>query len=219
MTGNDAFFARTLHDKGTEIKPMFTLFMQCNDPPRIPENDEATWYRVRVVDYQSRFDENAPWDFEEQRKIHHYQADRHLDIAALASPLLWKLKKKYGEYKKTGLIEPKEVKISTQQYKTSNDVYQQFIDECLEKVAGGAKAEAPPFVRWADIQNTFRAWYKEEHPSYSKDCPGKIEMKKQFIKRLGPSNHQGRWVGFKISMGGDDEGAAAPPRLLSKDAG
>ncbi len=219
MTGNDAFFARTLHDKGTEIKPMFTLFMQCNDPPRIPENDEATWYRVRVVDYQSRFDENAPWDFEEQRKIHHYQADRHLDIAALASPLLWKLKKKYGEYKKTGLIEPKEVKISTQQYKTSNDVYQQFIDECLEKVAGAAKAEGPPFVRWADIQNTFRAWYKEEHPSYSKDCPGKIEMKKQFIKRLGPSNHQGRWVGFKISMGGDDEGAAAPPRLLSKDAG
>ena len=210
MTGNDAFFARTLHDKGGEVKPMFTLFMQCNDPPRIPENDEATWYRVRVVDYKSRFDENAPWDFEEQRQNNHYQADRHLDIAALAPPLLWKLKMKYGEYKKTGLIEPKEVKISTQQYKTSNDVYQLFIDECLEEIK---KKEPLPFVRWADIQNTFRAWYKEEHPSYSKDCPGKIEMKKQFIKRLGAPNHQGRWIGYKINMGFSE---ADPPLFLKK---
>ena len=203
MTGNDAFFARTLHDKGGEIKPMFTLFMQCNDPPRIPENDEATWYRVRVVDYQSRFDENAPWDFEEQCNQNHFQADRHLDIASLAPPLLWKLKKKYGEYKKTGLIEPKEVKLSTQQYKTSNDVYQQFIDECLEKVRG---VDPVPIVRWADIQNTFRAWYKENHPSYSKDCPGKLEMKKQFVKRIGPPNYQGRWVGYKINMGDEMSG-------------
>jgi phage/plasmid-associated DNA primase len=209
MTGNDAFFARTLHDKGAEVKPMFTLFMQCNDPPRIPESDEATWYRVRVVDYQSRFDENAPWDFEEQRKQNHFQADRHLDIASLASPLLWKLKTKYGKYKKTGLIEPKEVKISTQQYKTSNDVYQQFIDECLEKVD---KKDSPPVVRWIEIQNTFRAWYKENHPSYSKDCPGKLEMKKQFVKRIGPANHQGRWVGYKINMG--EESAIPPPPSL-----
>ncbi len=209
ITGNDAFFARTLHDKGGEVKPMFTLFMQCNDPPRIPESDEATWYRVRVVDYQSRFDENAPWDFEEQRKQNHFQADRHLDIASLASPLLWKLKTKYGKYKKTGLIEPKEVKISTQQYKTSNDVYQQFIDECLEKVD---KTDSPPVVRWIEIQNTFRAWYKENHPSYSKDCPGKLEMKKQFVKRIGPANHQGRWVGYKINMG--EESAIPPPPSL-----
>lgn len=206
MTGNDAFFARTLHDKGAEVKPMFTLFMQCNDPPRIPESDEATWYRVRVVDYQSRFDENAPWDFEEQRKQNHFQADRHLDIASLASPLLWKLKTKYGKYKKTGLIEPKEVKISTQQYKTSNDVYQQFIDECLERVVRKEPEPEPvPFVRWVEIQNTFRAWYKENHPSYSKDCPGKLEMKKQFVKRIGPSNAQGRWVGYKINMGDESE--------------
>ena len=114
MTGNDAFFARTLHDKGAEIKPMFTLFMQCNDPPRIPENDEATWYRVRVVDYQSRFDENSPWDFEEQRKQNHFQADRHLDIAAPAAPVRWTLINEYGEYKKTGVNEPTRGNVSTE---------------------------------------------------------------------------------------------------------
>lgn len=219
MTGNDAFFARTLHDKGGEIKPMFTLFMQCNDPPRIPENDEATWYRVRVVDYQSRFDENAPWDFDEQRRLNHYQADRYLDISALASPLLWKLKSRFGTYRKHGLIEPREVKISTQQYKTSNDVYQQFVDDCVEPVEP-TPGKPLPFIRVTEVYSTFRFWYKDNHPSYSKDCPGKLEVTTQFAKRLGTApNRQGRWNGFRISLSqdGTQENGVAVGLLVALD--
>lgn len=197
MTGNDAFFARTLHDKGAEIKPMFTLFMQCNDPPRIPENDAATWYRVRVIDYQSRFDEEAPWDYDLQRKENHYQADRNLDIQSLAAPLLWKLKQRFSDYKKNGLVEPPEVKLSTQKYKTANDVYQQFIDECWVK-ASPSKEGITPSLRIGEIYSTFRYWFRENHPSYTKDCAGRLEVKSQMIKRLGSPTIQGKWEGWKL---------------------
>lgn len=200
MTGNDAFFARSLHEKGREIKPMFTLFMQCNDPPRIPENDQATWYRVRVIDYQSRFDENAPWDFDEQRHTNHYQADRHLDIKSLAGPLLWMLKSRFGAYKKNGLVAPEEVLISTQNYKHANDVYQQFVHECFEKVSKCDGDKSLPYLRLPEVVSAFRCWHKDNHPSYHKDCPNKLEIKKQISRRIGPPNSKNHWDGYRINL-------------------
>ena len=51
LTGNDSFFARGLFEKGTEINPMFTLFGSANEPPKIPGHDDATWNRVRLLDF------------------------------------------------------------------------------------------------------------------------------------------------------------------------
>jgi len=215
MTGNDAFFARTLHDKGAEIKPMFTLFMQCNDPPRIPENDAATWYRVRVIDYQSRFDEDAPWDYDLQRKENHYQADRNLDIQSLAGPLLWKLKQRFSLYKKNGLVEPQEVKLSTLEYKNANDVYQQFINDCWVR-AEPSKDGIVPALRIGEIYSTFRYWFRENHPSYTKDCAGRLEVKSQIIKRVGPPSSQGRWEGYTLRFeeNQDDSAKNVPLKVV-----
>src|SRR5690606_29859926 len=50
LTGNDSFWARNLWEvDAKEIVPMFTSIMMCNEPPKIPASDDATWNRIRVI--------------------------------------------------------------------------------------------------------------------------------------------------------------------------
>ena len=148
LSGNDAFYARTLHDKGAEIKPTFTLFLQCNSPPEIPDNDKATWGRIRVVDYQSRFDDDAPESLAEQERLHHYKADKNLDVSALAPALLWLLVQRFAAYKKGGLHTPNEVNLSTNKYKASNDTLGLFLEEKTQESKG----------KWVSLETVWRAF-------------------------------------------------------------
>jgi P4 family phage/plasmid primase-like protien len=152
LTGNDSFFARGLYEKGTEIKPMFCLFMACNEPPKVPGHDEATWNRIRVLEFDSKFvmkkDLNkfpVPDSLEDQytTRRFHAKADFSKRLPDLAPVLLWMLVERFKEYKKTGLREPKEVQLATAQYRAFNDVFLQFVQDKIEKVELPANTPLP----------------------------------------------------------------------------
>lgn len=216
LTGNDSFFTRTLHDEGGEIKPMFTLIAQFNEPPAIPAQDEATWSRVRVLDYESKFVKPqditkypVPKSKSKQFEKKRFYADPYFSdkLPELANVLLWKLFRRFVEsYNEKGLVEPDEVKFSTNKYKAENDIYQQFIDSKLEKTE-----DLEEFIRMNDMFSEFKEWYKENHSSYRKEPISKHKMKKEMLKRLGEVNQEsqrkedkyglgklGRWWGYKI---------------------
>jgi len=195
LTGNDSFFARTLHEKGTEIRPMFTLFLQCNDPPKIPEHDEATWNRVRVVDFESKFDNKAPKSEPEQYKKNHFKADKNFakKIPELASAFLYMLFEEYKIYKNEGLPEIEEVKMSTEFYKSQNDVYLQFIKDRLIKIENESEASKNG-IKLTTLYEEFKGWYHENHSSY-KVVP-KITMKNELNKKLGVILNDGDIYGF-----------------------
>ncbi len=118
ITGNDSFFVRTLFEKGAELRPQFTLIMQCNDPPSIPGNDDATWSRIRKLLFEAKFVKPqdlykwpVPTSFKEQLRTKRFRADPNFSdiLPDLAPVLLWKLFDRFETYKSTGLMEPKEV--------------------------------------------------------------------------------------------------------------
>jgi len=239
LTGNDSFFTRTLHDKGCEIKPMFTTVLQCNTPPAIPAQDKPTWSRIRVLDYESKFVQSqdlskypVPEDENEQFKKKRFHADPNFSdqLPDLASVLLWKLFRRYiDSYSEKGLVEPEEVKFSTARYQTENDIYQQFIESKIEKTD-----DLENFVRMNDMFAEFKSWYQENHPSYRREPISKPKMKKELIERLGEVNIEsdrtedkygfgklGRWWGYKLFHGdtGDifeNDGKAKITNLLKK---
>uniref|UniRef100_A0A6C0LZ65 SF3 helicase domain-containing protein n=1 Tax=viral metagenome TaxID=1070528 RepID=A0A6C0LZ65_9ZZZZ len=214
LTGNDSFFARTLYEKGADIKPMFTLMLMCNEPPEIPAHDQATWNRVRVILFESLFPKNAslvPETEEEQfsKKIFPRINDFDKRLPELASPFLWVLLERFRVYKVKGIYEPTEVTYATDRYKTRNDVYRQFIDECVHtmdedeikaEIASEPRAESRTHIKLQDLYVTFKHWHRINYPSYTKDIVGRGAMKSEIEKLMGTIGAKSRWYGYQIAQ-------------------
>ena len=195
LTGSDSIWARNLHDSdGETIIPQFTVFMQCNDPPKIPKGDEATWNRIRNILFESIFNNRAPKDKNEQILKNHYPVDRHINkkLPSLAGTFLWYLLKIYIQSKDKELVEPKEVLDITNEYKSRNDIYLQYFNERIEK-------DKESSITLTELVSDFNEWYKSNYPGYYKDKPGKNELRDYMTKYMGSiSKH--KWINYKFVL-------------------
>lgn len=225
LTGNDSFFARGAYEKkGKKLKPMFTFWMQCNAPPRIPGNDAATWNRVRELDFESVFVKPAdlknnpvPDNFKKQLKEKKFKADTNLidKLEDLSGVLLWKLFRNFRNYEKSGLIEPKEVTISTDEYKSRNDIYLEFLKEKVETIdEEDLEKSKENFISLTEMYTEFKAWYIENYPSYKKDMVNKMKVRDEINKKLGvikTDKHKygfgkkSRYYGYRFIQDENDE--------------
>lgn len=202
MTGNDSMFVRNLYEKGSDVKPMFTLIIMCNDPPKIPEHDEAMWERVKCIEFQSKFPSKndkkfrVPKDEDEQYKKKIFPRDLHLEekLADFSEPLTWLLLEKFKHYYKNGYKEPKEVRLFTQTYKLNNDVFSQFIKQKLDKTKNKKDKITFPVLFAA-----FKGWYISNYPSY-KEKIGENMFKNEMNKRLNQYLENNRWLGYRIKV-------------------
>lgn len=174
LTGNDSFFVRDLYVSGEdakEIKPMFTLIMQCNEPPRFTgSGDTATWNRTRLVPHESTFDDKAPKNPKRQVKKKHFPCDPNFDkkLPELAPALLYILFNRYRDFKLKGsLKEPEEVMLATNNYRADNDIFCQFELDILEQVEIGSDEDEG--ISLKDLNTEFQEWYKDNYPSSVKN--------------------------------------------------
>lgn len=208
MTGNDSFYARTLYEQGSDINPMFTLVLMCNEPPSIPAHDEPTWNRVRVLPFESKFKKaddpkfQVPEDLDEQFQKKLFLQDPHFmdRLDEYVAPLTWLLIQRFKTYYREGIHEPEEVKMSTYQYKLNNDVYMQFTSEKVKKCDDESKC-----IKLTELYAEFKNWYIENYPSYAKDKIGKGQFRNEMIKRIGPVGDDKKWHGYMLVNEVEDE--------------
>ena len=160
----------------------------------------------------------VPSTRKEQLKMKRFHADPQFKkrLAEIAPALLWKLFDRYKDFKERGLIEPKEVLMATDMYKSSNDIFIQFVNDRIEKIDNKDEARKS-FIRMQEVYSEFKEWYRLNYPSYNngKDRVGCATLKAELNKRLGVIQDeevdiygfgkQSRWWGFRITEG-DDEG-------------
>jgi len=168
MTGGDRFFARFLHDNGSEITPMFTLNLFCNTIPIIPQCDKAIKNRLRVIPYLSTWDKVAPKNPDEQYKQRLFLMDPYFEkeLPEMAPALLWWLvKRMYPKYRAEGLVEPLLIKKYTEAYWEENDVYYQFAKENLEKAYkhDSKEIDEKECISLQDLYARFKDWFKENY--------------------------------------------------------
>lgn len=188
MTSNlDSFFARSIYEKGTEIKPRFTLAMQCNELPKIPGHDEATWNRIRILQFESTFikpndlkGRKVPASIHEQRLKKIFTADPTIAdrITEIARALLCKCFKRLPSFKERvenrQVREPECVLVATEEYRMRNDVHLQFFAQNIEKVPeaelrNGDEIRRDIYIRHSELASRFNTWYSKEYPAYNKD--------------------------------------------------
>lgn len=165
LTGNDSYWARDLHQKGRdtkEIVPLYKMHMLCNKLPGIKNPDDASWQRIRVIPFESKFVDGdlCPNTYEEQmaRKLFPQDKQFNQKIEGLLQPLAWYLISHWRNLKKTDRIVPDKVKIATGEYReeNNNDPRQEFIDEYLVKSDTAS-------VNVLEVYEKYKSWFKVEY--------------------------------------------------------
>ena len=72
---------------------MFKLALICNEPPKLPYSDKATWNRIRVIPFEATFCDDAPETYEEQMLEKRFPKDPHFSskIPAMTEAFFWVL--------------------------------------------------------------------------------------------------------------------------------
>ena len=56
-TGGDPITTRNHHERTFQFVPQFTLWVICNERPRVPDNDSGIWRRMREIPFVVKFPE------------------------------------------------------------------------------------------------------------------------------------------------------------------
>jgi phage/plasmid-associated DNA primase len=177
-------YVRGLYKEGKEVKPMFKLVLVCNKLPRLPCDDPATWNRIRVLEFESRFPKNAaevPKAFEDQLKKKVFPRDENMSekLNYMKYPFMWMLTQEYKRLQnlKVREADPEEVMKATLVYRENNDIFFQFVRE--KYVYDPTDKDAVLSV--AVIYEVFKDWFRSSFPNLK--VPTKNDLKEDLLLR------------------------------------
>ena len=195
LTGNDTLSGRNPNDKfEVNFKPTHTLFLQTNNDPHAPADDFAFWERMIKIPFTLSYVNREP------KKSNERKADLKLPE---------KLEKEYPqilawmvrgciEFQKVGLKTPAAVKEAINEYKQSEDIVGDFIDECCvvgEYYRVGASA----------VYEDFKDWWTEN--VNKRGVPSKKKFGTWFGKRFKKEKKGSNfYLGVGLVSSQDDQG-------------
>ena len=186
LTGGDPIQARELYKSSITFVPMFKMACCTNTLFDIESNDEGTWRRIRVVEFESKFVDNPSTDPADKE----FAKDKDLDgklpswapvFAAMLIDVVIKTK---------GIVNDcEEVLAPSKKYRESQDYLAKFVSDKI-KVSSDSKKK----ISKTNIVNEFKEWWKRE---YSRKPPKAQELVDYLNIKLGPYKDRG-WRGYEI---------------------
>jgi phage/plasmid-associated DNA primase len=197
LTGNDTLWGRDLFEKGKDAKsfvPMFKTVFICNDVPCFRNGiDKATFNRTQCFPFESTFYSNKddyPETYEEQLLHKKFPMDFNLNnqIPELIEAFIWYL---LDYYKKQLVVKiPQKVQIATKKYQQRNDIYSQFMNECVVE-------DNNKNLSLTELYQFFQNWVRSTF-SNKYSCPNKNDVESYFMKLWGEPGRGKRWKGYKL---------------------
>ncbi|MFC1903728.1 phage/plasmid primase, P4 family [Chloroflexota bacterium] len=179
MTGGEELRCERKYEHGFSFKPNYKLWLSGNHEPTISDTTNSIWNRVKKIPFTSTISS------EDRIKGFADILSRDHGKAILA----W-LVKGCLEWQKQGLGEPVEVIAATQEYRESQDILHDFLNECcLFK-----KSEAMPV---SELYKLYKAWC-DENDTY---CIGKNKFRDRLIEKglrtIPGSANKTLWQGIR----------------------
>lgn len=168
FTGNDVITARPLYQSSFQFVLCSKFIFALNHLPYVKATDDASWRRLRVIEFKSKFCDNP------DPKKNEFQIDSELQgkLDRYAPHMLSCLIHKYAAYRKLGkLRDIPEVMANTKKYRDDNDVIGEFFAELLEKRKKGKESIH-------NLLKTFQMWVKTAHSTAT--MPNKKEFQTYF---------------------------------------
>lgn len=206
LSGNDSYWARDLFETGKsarEMTPMFKLTFICNKLPKMRYSDKATWNRIRVIPFESTFvrrGEPCPETYEEQLREKRFPMDKEFSkkIPDLVQAFAWYLLKHHEHIVNDPTYvryEPDKIKEATATYRKQNDIYRQFIEECIIE-------DGESRISLTELYAQFKEWFREGFPG--QQALVKNEVKEYFIRAWDLPARGCIWHGYRVRTMQDD---------------
>jgi P4 family phage/plasmid primase-like protien len=213
LTGGDTITARGLYKDPVDFKPQFKLVASCNEIPEVPPDDEATWRRLRIIDFCMKFVYNPD-------PANPYQSMRDDDLSTKLA--LWReafmqiLLDYYRAFKRDGfklyvpdrppavgeeIDAPPDVLIATNKYKKEINVYESFMDEELTKF--NDDEGAGECIKLNDLYSAFKDWYKD---AKGEKPPTREKFRKNLEMKLGKYDVKKGWTGWGLRSDSEKDG-------------
>jgi putative DNA primase/helicase len=138
LTGNDTITARFLHKEFFDFPPTHKFWISGNHKPRIRGTDKGIWRRMRLIPFTVKIPENKK-DTQLKEKL----------MAELPGILNWAIQGCI-RWRQKGLVTPQCVSQATDEYRQSQDIIGQFLDEATVEDAGALKK--------MELYNHYQQW-------------------------------------------------------------
>lgn len=189
LVGEDPIQGRLLHKNTITFVPQFKLVVCTNHLFDINSNDDGTWRRIRVCDFESKFVDNPspnPKDYEFKKDCDiekKFKSWVPIFTSMLVDIVL----------ETDGIVEDcNEVMASSERYKEDQDSYTEFIKERIVKSDNSV-------IKKTDLKQEFEEWFNE---LYSVKLPSGKEIYNNISKKLGETSRSKQgvrgWVGWKL---------------------
>ena len=201
ISGNDTIYTRALFKEPSSFLPQFKLTVICNKLPRIPSDDQATWNRIRVMDFESRFAEESECakTYEQQLLQKKFPIDRSFAFTPrMIQAFMSKLFKHYLSIIQRGYVmkEPEQVTKATKMYRVKNDIYMNFINDKLVP-------DHESYLTISDMYGAFKDWHKI---TYTTACTSSRNDFKEYLEKYYKGRFSvNRIMGVRYKTEEDDE--------------
>lgn len=151
MTGGGRQSSRGLFGHQLSFTPSYTPLLLTNHLPMALGDDQAFWERINVVGLENRFVDNPdPNNPKEKPRDIHLLDKLNQDAAGT---LAWLVRGAMDWYRQGGLNPPEIVRIATQAYRETQDIFAQFKEDRLEEIGNHA-------IRASKLQKEFANYIK-----------------------------------------------------------
>lgn len=169
----------------------------CNKLPKLKYSDKAVWNRIRVIPFESTFcrpDNPAPESYEEQLREKRFPMDKEFSnkIPGMVQAFAWILLKHRLTVKDR--IEPEKVRAATAIYRKENDIYRQFVDECIT-------IDKNSSLSLVELYSQFKDWFKDSLPNQTLPIKNEVE---EYFSKLWDEPKNKKWKGYRIRTLQDD---------------
>jgi putative DNA primase/helicase len=179
LTGEDVLAAALKYENYFNFKPQAKLVLATNDRPHVPATDNSIWRRVKVVPFNITVPEEKRIP-ELANQLLENEGPGILRWAVLGCQS-WLVNR---------LDEPEAVKSAVHDYRTDEDIAQNFLDECCVR-------EASAQIARRDLFAAYTQWNKDN--GLRQMSAKKIAME---LHRLGIEGDAGDrlWLGIRVQQ-------------------
>ena len=214
LSGEDMISARALYCDPETFAITARIFLCCNNLPPVSSIDNGTWRRLRVIKFISEFldsekykgkEGSAEWlaDVEDKKKLNKYPKDESIEkvgFPAWREAMLSLLVYLYETEILTGKFkEPDCVTQESNNYKSNNDSFANYMQERLVKDSGGTLKEK-------DLLKDYKNWLAGE-PDKKALTP--TDVRRKMIEKYGKpildkKDGKEAYRGVRIAIEGED---------------
>lgn len=190
ITGGDPIQGRALFKDTVTFMPQFKLVVCTNTLFDIKSNDDGTWRRIRVCDFESKFIETPYEDEQFSREVYPYQfkIDKKIDekfnnwAPIFMSMLIERAYKSQGNVGDCSIV-----MASSNQYREGQDYLAEFVKDKIYKKMGSK-------IKKTELLETFKIWYTT---NYGRAIPKGRELYEFMDRRFGKYVNHG-WHNVSI---------------------